>query len=76
MIALGFNLALAIQAQGPNRANCFKQRDFKQLLSLKVNKNENFFGFDFEFNTVSLLVMFKYDGFVTNNFRLAHYGER
>ncbi len=28
--------------------------------SLKVHKNKNFFGFDFEFYTVSLLVMFKY----------------
>ena len=33
-------------------------------LPLKVNKNENFFGFDFEFCTVSLLVMLKYEGFV------------
>ncbi len=31
---------------------------------LKVHKNENFFGFDFEFCTVSLLVMLKYEGFV------------
>ncbi len=29
-------------------------------LSLKVHKNENFFGFDFEFCTISLLVMSKY----------------
>ncbi len=28
---------------------------------LKVHKIENFFGFDFEFYTVSLLVMIKYD---------------
>ena len=35
---------------------------------LKVHKIENFFGFDFEFYTVSLLVMLKYEGFVTNNF--------
>jgi hypothetical protein len=27
---------------------------------LKVHKNENFFGFDFEFCTISLLVMAKY----------------
>jgi hypothetical protein len=26
---------------------------------LKVHKNENFFGFDFEFCTISLLVMHK-----------------
>jgi hypothetical protein len=29
-------------------------------MTLKVHKNENFFGFDFEFCTVSLLVMSKY----------------
>jgi hypothetical protein len=38
---------------------------------LKVHKIENVFGFDFEFYTVSLLVMLKYEGFVTNNFWLA-----
>ncbi len=32
-------------------------------ISLKVHKIENFFGFDFEFYTVSLLVMLKYEGF-------------
>ncbi len=35
---------------------------------LKVNKNENLFGFDFEFCTVSLLVMLKYEGFVKKFF--------
>ncbi len=35
---------------------------------LKVHKNENFFGFDFEFCDVPLLVMLKYEGFVKNNF--------
>ncbi len=40
----------------------------------KVHKNENFFGFDFEFCTVPLLVKLKYEGFVRNNFWLAHYG--
>ncbi len=30
------------------------------LIFLKVHKNENFFGFDFEFCTFSLLVMSKY----------------
>ncbi len=30
------------------------------VLALKVHKNENFFGFDFEFCTISLLVMSKY----------------
>jgi hypothetical protein len=34
------------------------------MLILKVLKNENFFGFDFEFCTVSLPVMLKYEGFV------------
>jgi hypothetical protein len=29
-------------------------------LPLKVHKNENFFGFDFEFCIISLLVMSKY----------------
>ncbi len=32
--------------------------------SLKAPKNEIFFGFDFEFCTVSLLVLHKYEGFV------------
>ncbi len=41
--------------------------DFKNT-ALKVHKIENSFGFDFEFYTVSLLVMLKYEGFVTNNF--------
>jgi hypothetical protein len=27
--------------------------------NLKAHKNENFFGFDFEFCTISLLVMYK-----------------
>ncbi len=31
------------------------------LSTLKVHKIENFFGFDFEFYTVSLLVMLKYE---------------
>jgi hypothetical protein len=30
-----------------------------QVSSLKVHKNENFFGFDFEFCPISLLVMHK-----------------
>ncbi len=34
----------------------------------KVHKNENFLGFDFEFCTVSLLVLLKYKGFVKRNF--------
>ncbi len=36
---------------------------FPKLL-LKVHKNDNFFGTDFEFCTVSLLVMLNYKGFV------------
>jgi hypothetical protein len=39
-----------------------------QSCGLKVHKNENFFGFDFELCTVSLLVILKYEGFVTNHF--------
>jgi hypothetical protein len=30
------------------------------IAGLKVHKNENFFGFDFEFCTISLLVRSKY----------------
>ncbi len=36
----------------------FKSGD--TALSLKVHKNENFYGFDFEFCTISLLVLLKY----------------
>ncbi len=43
---------------------------------LKVHKNENFFGFDFEFCAVSLLVMLKYEGFVKKKFCLGHNGRR
>ncbi len=31
-----------------------------RTIALKVHKNENFFDFDFEFCTISLLVMSKY----------------
>ncbi len=41
---------------------------------LKVHKIENFFGFVFEFCTVSLLIMLKYEGFVKKKFLLGHYG--
>ncbi len=34
--------------------------------ALKVHKIENFFGSDFEFCVISLLVMLKYKGFVKN----------
>ncbi len=39
--------------------------DTEQKLAgpLKIHKHELFFGFDFEFCTVSLLVMLKYEGF-------------
>ncbi len=48
----------------PTRHDFFNQptvagQAFEQL-NLKVHKNENFFGFDFEFCTISLLVMSKY----------------
>ncbi len=32
---------------------------FKHFADLKVHKNENFFGFDLEFCTISMLVMHK-----------------
>jgi hypothetical protein len=32
----------------------------RKVVPLKVHKNENFFGFDFEFYTILLLVMSKY----------------
>ncbi len=35
---------------------------------LKVHKIDNFFSFDFEFCTISLLVMLKYEGFVKKQF--------
>jgi hypothetical protein len=38
------------------------------LYMVKVHKTENFFGSDFEFGTVSLLVKLKYLGFVKNCF--------
>ncbi len=38
------------------------------MVCLKVHKNENFFGFDFEIRTVSLLVMLKDEGFVKKFF--------
>ncbi len=39
---------------------------------LKVHKIENFFGSEFEFYTISLLVMLKYSGFVKKFFWLGH----
>jgi hypothetical protein len=37
----------------------YQQIFFLQNVHLKVHKNENFFGFDFEFCPISLLVMHK-----------------
>ncbi len=37
-----------------------KIRIFRRLDRFKVHKNENFFGSDFEFCTISLLVIFKF----------------
>jgi hypothetical protein len=36
--------------------------------NLKVHKNENFFGFDFEFCTISMLAMSKYYDFAKKTF--------
>ncbi len=38
----------------------FQTDEIIAKLSLKVHKNENFFGSDFEFCVISLLVMLKY----------------
>ncbi len=46
----------------------FCAKKVTKLPDLTVHKNENFFGFDFEIRTVSLLVILKYEGFVKNNF--------
>ncbi len=48
----------------PNKRASFltvRSRKISQKLKyyLKVHKNENFFGFDFEFCTISMLVMHK-----------------
>ncbi len=40
------------------RSSCFHRSEILAL-NLKVNKNENFFGYDFEVSTISLLVMLK-----------------
>ncbi len=39
----------------------------KAVVVLKVHKNESFFGSDFEFCSISLLVMLKFQGFVKKN---------
>ncbi len=54
--------------EDPERAAAKKHNVVSKLVSLKVHKNENFFGFDFEFCTVSLIVMLKYEGFVKKIF--------
>ncbi len=43
------------------------------LTLLKVHKNENFFGFDFEICTFSQIVRHKYEGFVKKFFGLGHH---
>jgi hypothetical protein len=45
-----------------NKKDCsliLLRENLKYNFSLKVQKNENFFGFDFEFCPISLLVMHK-----------------
>jgi hypothetical protein len=43
-----------------NVANCpYRSGTVTIKVYLKVHKNENFFGFDFEFCTISVLVMHK-----------------
>jgi hypothetical protein len=46
----------------------FFDRPSDYLYMVKVHKTENFFGSDFEFCTISLLVKLKYLGFVKNCF--------
>ena len=54
--------------EDPERAAAKKHNVVSKLVSLKVHKNENFFGFSFEFCTVALLVVLKYEGFVKTIF--------
>jgi hypothetical protein len=42
--------------------------------TLKVNKNENFFGSYFEFCSIALLVLLKYNGFVNKQFDWVIFG--
>jgi hypothetical protein len=63
-------------SQSVREAKFFPVLQKLEILFKSTQDWENFFGFDFEFYTVSLLVMLKYEGFVTNNFWLAHYGGR
>ncbi len=50
---------LVLHAHGTKRFR-FLQNKIHAWEPLKVHKNENIFGFDFEFCTISLLVMSKY----------------
>ncbi len=54
------------------RSSCFHRSDILAL-NLKVNKNENFFGSDFEVSTISLLVTLKFK-ILGKSFLLDHYG--
>jgi hypothetical protein len=69
-------LAAIASSNAAAAASIYYQTSGMDRHHLKVHKIENFFGFDFEFCTVSLQVMLKYEGFVTNNFLLAHYRRR
>jgi hypothetical protein len=47
------------ESASANTKKDFHTRALKRIMLLKVHKNENFFGFDFEFCTFSMLVMHK-----------------
>ncbi len=49
----------------PKRAKKPLFQGWLNFLTLKVHKIENFFGSDFEICTISLLVLLKYEDFVT-----------
>ncbi len=56
-------LELPLPEPEPNEEE--QEREYQQMIdklnnTLKVHKNENFFGFDFEFCPISLLFMSKY----------------
>ncbi len=55
----GFSIA---QGQTKNIENMYRTYSLPThaITALKVHKNENFFGSDFEFFTILLLVMLKY----------------
>ena len=54
-----------IKVQTSKHTELLKRSDFTHL---KVHKTKNFFGSDFEFCFISLLVMLKYLGFVKKHF--------